>query len=661
MLWVISQVCEFVIKTQPGAYIKGETFSIYADNSGLAKVKARKGERIVIKAIGYEPYEFNAKCEDVEITLNPRPYKLSEIIVESEPIKLTEKTKTVEHIKGEDLNFQGSAIIKPEEVLMFVPGVAYEGKDVVGSVPAVRGMARFRTVVFLENMKVSTEREIGPSLFYASPDVLERAEVFKGGATVFGSDAIGGSVLYFLKGIHSQNEVKLSYNSNNGLIGTYLGYKPLENFYIGFGGYNANNYYFPDTVKGNGFYSPSLIGAKNSSFKKYTFTSSFSFKGINASLVAFLGRDIYRAYKSSSINYYPEINEFYGFLNTRFFEMGFHRYYTLSRNIKRGDTTNNPRKGDDLSLRVFYPFGDFVIGADYFGRYNVNSEVYKNGELQYNELKNATLHEYGLFALGSKRFSNLEVSGGLRGGVYSSSNLKGVKFAPSGHFGGVYSFGDFFIRGNIMASYRFPHFLETHAYSPRPRGFLKGNPDLQPEKALTVEGAFGSTVFELVAFGTFVRDFIEMYKVGINENGDTVFSYKNLPEVATIFGVEGKGNLKFGNVYLNPGITFMEGEAGRVKLSDVPPLRMFLKMGYNSRVSPFINLFYQAEAKEVAEIEEEKPQFLTVDVGLNISFGNLAGVIGIYNLNNAIAYRSLDPSSLPQPGRSMFLHLRYSF
>jgi len=656
VLVLFSSVCEFKIKTVPSAYIRGESFSTYADTKGEATVKGREGERVRISAVGYEPKEFVITCKDVEVYLEERPYKISEILVESEPVRYVERTKTVEQIK--ELEVQ-TPYAKPDEALN-VPGVVFEGKDVAGSVPAIRGLARFRTAVYLENMRVSTEREIGPSLFYAIPDLLERAEVIKGGSTVFGSDAIGGSILYFLKGTRSPNEFKLSYNSNNGLLGGYIGYKPIRGIYFGFGGYNANNYYFPDTTKGDGLYSPDLIQAKNSSYRKYATLISAEYGGIRLRLVSFLARDLYRSSKATEINYLPEINEHFALIGWKNFELGFHNYGTISRRVSGSDVRDTRRFGNDFSLRTFADLFGIMVGFDYFGRWNVRSEVYRNGEFKYYELKNSTSHEYGTFALWNGNFEKLEVSVGARLGLYSNSGSKEVKFFPTGHLGAVYGLGNYYIRGNIIGSYRFPSFLETHAYSQRPRGFIEGNPNLLPEKGITLEGAFGSRNFEVVAFGIFVKDFIEMYRKGVMD-GDTIYSYKNLPEIAQIFGLEGKAQLTISKFYINPSITLIEGISGGEKISDIPPPRISLRLGYLGEFSPYLNLFYQAKASKVAEIEEKKPEFLIVDLGMRFRKGRWSLNLGVHNLNNAIAYKTLDPKQLPQPGRSLFANLKYSF
>ncbi len=583
-------------------------------------------------------------------------YVMPQVIVEGEPLRLAEETKVVESIWEEDLGFQGSPYMKPEEMFMFVPGVSFEGKDIAGSVPAIRGFARFRTAVYLQGMKVSTEREIGPSLFFSIPDVIQRAEIFKGGSAIFGSDAIGGSVVYFLKGIYSKNEIKLSYNSNNKLLGGYMGYKPFPKVYLGFGGYEASDYGFPDTLTGNGFFTKNgkLVKATNSGFRKYSFVSSFNVWGTTFYGVFFAARDLYRSYKTQSINYYPYIDHIFILFDGHGFEGGFHGYFNRSTKIT-GDTVENIRYGKDISLRYTFKFGRVVLGFEHFGRFGVYSKVYKNGSFLYDELSNASVGELGVFVLGS--FSKpVKVSYGFRGNMYTATNVKGLRFVPSMHIGVKRK--PFAI--NLIFSYRFPNLIETNSYSTRVRGFIKGNPDLLPERGITAEvvynGRIGSFNFGVVPFVVLVKDYIEMVKIN-----DTIYTFKNLPEFARVYGVEARAVYYAKNLTLIQTLTLMNGESGEIKISDIPPARLGSRLKFNGKLSPFINLFYQAEARDVSEIEERKPQFLVVDMGASYVFKNVNLTFGIYNINNAIAYRSLDPLSLPQPGRSVFIHMFYMF
>jgi outer membrane cobalamin receptor len=63
------------------------------------------------------------------------------------------------------------------------------------AVPAIRGLARGRTLLLIDGARVTSERRVGPSGTYLDPFVLDDVEVVRGpGAVAYGSDAFGGVI-----------------------------------------------------------------------------------------------------------------------------------------------------------------------------------------------------------------------------------------------------------------------------------------------------------------------------------------------------------------------------------------------------------------------------------------------------------------------------------
>ncbi len=80
------------------------------------------------------------------------------------------------------------------QALETVPGVnqVSEGH---AAVPAVRGLARGRTLFLIDDARVSAERRVGPSATFLDPAVLEGIDVARGpGSVAYGSDALGGVI-----------------------------------------------------------------------------------------------------------------------------------------------------------------------------------------------------------------------------------------------------------------------------------------------------------------------------------------------------------------------------------------------------------------------------------------------------------------------------------
>jgi len=78
------------------------------------------------------------------------------------------------------------------DVLDEVPGSGRleEGQTVV---PSLRGLSRGRTLLLLDDGRITAERRAGPSGGYIDPFIFESVEVVRGpGSVAYGSDAIGG-------------------------------------------------------------------------------------------------------------------------------------------------------------------------------------------------------------------------------------------------------------------------------------------------------------------------------------------------------------------------------------------------------------------------------------------------------------------------------------
>ena len=77
------------------------------------------------------------------------------------------------------------------EAVTGVSGLA-EGQT---AVPAIRGLARGRTLLLLDGSRMFSERRAGPSVSFLSPESLDRIDVVRGPASVaYGSDAFGGVI-----------------------------------------------------------------------------------------------------------------------------------------------------------------------------------------------------------------------------------------------------------------------------------------------------------------------------------------------------------------------------------------------------------------------------------------------------------------------------------
>jgi outer membrane receptor protein involved in Fe transport len=80
------------------------------------------------------------------------------------------------------------------EVLAEVPGAQQLGSG-QGAVPSLRGLSRGRTLLLLDDARITTERRAGASATYLDPFSIESIEIVRGpGSVAYGSDALGGII-----------------------------------------------------------------------------------------------------------------------------------------------------------------------------------------------------------------------------------------------------------------------------------------------------------------------------------------------------------------------------------------------------------------------------------------------------------------------------------
>ena len=81
------------------------------------------------------------------------------------------------------------------EGVLELPGVSNMGAGGFSLVPNIRGLARRRILLLLDNARITSERRTGPSASFVNPMDIEKIEVLRSPSSVFyGSDAIGGVI-----------------------------------------------------------------------------------------------------------------------------------------------------------------------------------------------------------------------------------------------------------------------------------------------------------------------------------------------------------------------------------------------------------------------------------------------------------------------------------
>ena len=136
----------------------------------------------------------------VETIPESGPVKIEVGPVISESVTVTGAATTIENAPA-----AGTALVPRADLEMRQPAHLMQAlENVAGvsqvsegqaAVPAVRGLARGRTLFLLDGARVSSERRVGPSATFLDPFALDAVEVSRGpGSVAYGSDAFGGVI-----------------------------------------------------------------------------------------------------------------------------------------------------------------------------------------------------------------------------------------------------------------------------------------------------------------------------------------------------------------------------------------------------------------------------------------------------------------------------------
>ncbi len=650
-----SSECTVEVKTLPGTFVKGKGVSTYVGGEGWARLRVLDGDTLLFKHVGYRDTSVIVRCdlETLEVELEESVAEVSPVVVEG-VIGEAVKTRISRVLVKEEVFSKPIPFSRPEDLLAGVPGVVFVGKDPTASVPAVRGLARFRTLVSLETFPLTSEREIGASLFFAPPQVIRAVEVAEGGGVMLGSGAIGGAVLYVLKGLGERNAYSVGLSDNPVAYSFFTGFSPGDSLYVAVATSKELGYRFPDTSLSGGLWGVGGIETEAGSGK---FSSLINLRkwGLDFKAAFFSVRDFRRAYVGKA--YYPQMHHIFLTVRRETFFAGYHGYTVI---LEKGNVSNL-RNGRDFYSRLQRDirFGVFRVygGLSYLLRAGVNSVVFENGRLSYTEIEDGYSHDVGLFLFGNTEGFPLTVSYGVRSGFYKVEGGGGFNVAPAFLIGVSYGWRGFVVGLGFESSYRFPTLTESMSYSPRPRGFIVGNPELRAERGFGWNSFIG---FEREGFSVdanlftlLIRDYIEL-----SQEGDTLFSYVNLPGHTLVRGLELEVDLERGLFSGEVSYTLIYGTYGERRLFGIPPPSANFSFTYGLF---YLLGEYRFGTRGVAPGEVEREGHLLLSLGTSFDFMGMDVVMGVRNILNSVVYRTSDPKSLPMPGRGFHLSLQRSF
>jgi outer membrane receptor protein involved in Fe transport len=584
-----------------------------------------------------------------------------------------------------------------------LPGVSSLGSGGFSLVPNIRGFARNRVLIMVDNARISSDRRTGPNASFVIPEDIARIEVLRSSSSIFyGSDAVGGVVHLFTKKTdfsdRTKGELQARYgtvNAEKGAGFSLQGSKRDFGFYISFQGIDAEDYSTPSgTALQSRFSQGSLFGKISHKNAK---------REIDLSFLGSRGRDIGKTTRASLTNptWYPREDQnliqfhwlernigggevsWHAYLNPNFLE-------TKSEKLGNYKTQESYSKtqSTDYGFQLSYgkkPARNFRWngGLDFYGRSGVRAD---NKDISFDSQGNVTKvfkespytggerHDYGIFISGDYNgLRNFDLAGGIRldylamranpGGA--SLTLKSHHAALTGFLAGSLKLTPNLIGFvNLSRAYRAPGLGEKFYSGITGRGVIIAQPNLRPETSLNLDGGLkfiAKRFFAgLYSFTYQVDDMIERYLVA-----ERTYTYGNVLR-GKIRGLEMEAELYplqgwklFGNVFAIKGTS--AGSAAR--LNDIPPLSGFLGTKVWVKTFSFeVDCRFQQKKDTPGPAEVAIPGYATVDLKANYLFGSSLSIYSLLsNLFNKAYLGRPDPDAVEEPGRNFILGISYSF
>lgn len=444
------------------------------------------------------------------------------------------------------------------------------------AVPALRGLSGGRTLILIDGARVNSERRVGASATFLDPEVLEGVEVARGpGSVAYGSDAFGGVIAVTTRKVAPSAPWagRVSATAGTGVPERRVGADVSKGFAAGslllaVHARDVDDWDSPSgTTFNSGYDDGGLLG-------KVTHTVAGGFLAVGYQ--GDFGRDIERPRNNSRTVrfFYPEENshrvtaEYDKPDVGPFEELGlnlFYGRYSQTTDQDRVATATTPRSVDraeisahDFQFRGYArrALGDarWELGLDVNGRAGLRAlDIFERYTLA------GALTTTENVAIEAARRVDTAVYSSLEATVVPTVSLAGgarVDYITTTNRGGFFGDRD---TGNAAASgfvavtagsyrgvtltaqasrgFRDPVLSDRYFRGPSGRGFITGNPDLDPEQSLQFDGGVRYTARRVRAamYGYHYRitDLVERFNQGSVDD----FFFRNRGR-ATVRGVE---------------------------------------------------------------------------------------------------------------------------
>ncbi len=561
------------------------------------------------------------------------------------------------------------------EVLEAIPGTHTTGEGPT-AVPSIRGLARGRTLVLLDGARVTTERRAGPSAAFLDPFTLASVEVARGpGSVSYGSDAFGGVInarsrypdpsaepgertfRYTLnKGFGGSDEESAAAEASANLFGGAV----LGQLHIrrsgnaeSAGGEEIDNSAYRDRGGALRYAIDTPLGRVRAGF-----SVADAYDTGSPAVDSNVTRSIYP--RESSRRFHLDLGsgpvggwdalDFGLFLGTYRLALDRDRLptSTVTRQIESSDTDGNDGSLSFVAARQALG-GRLQVGAEVVSRFGLEAITTRqlfdlSGTLTSTQrtasIEEAQRDDVALFATWNRALGAAAVlAAGLRGDQVKAENKGGFfgdRSASHDALSGFAALTASFtpdLTGTLQVSrgFRDPTLSDRYFRGPSGRGFITGNPDLEPETSLQYDAALrwtaGGGTVALFGYLYQVDNLIERFRPAND------FFFRNRGE-AEVRGVELEVQHPLPwNLALELAATWAEGEIkdDNTPMDDIPTPGAFLTLRWAAAEGyAYTRLAAFQRDDQAGPTEDERPGYSTWDLGAgyNIFDGLELRVIG---------------------------------
>jgi hemoglobin/transferrin/lactoferrin receptor protein len=628
----------------------------------------------------------------------------------NESVTVSGSAPSIESTPGaatSSLSSRDVAVRQPTNLMQAIENVAGVNQVSEGqaAVPAIRGLARGRTLILIDGARVSSERRVGSSATFLDPSLIEGVDVSRGpGSVAYGSDAFGGVISVRTRRVMPGSPWAFQFS---GTVGTGM---PERRGSLEIAkGLPAGGVLFAAHVREADDWDSPEGKVFNSGFGDRGFMLRAEQKVgvgyLTAGWQSDFGRDIERPRNNSrTVRFYYPYEDSHRFTAgyearsviglQRLAVTGFVGRYEQRTDQDRfpTDTTGRSIERADIAANDFHVRG---FGEKLVGRSRVEFGVDINGRFGLNALDDVIAFDQA-GAVASTRphvsidtarrvdngvYANIEaavapvlvVSGGVRGDYVTTSNAGGHfgdrstgNGAGSGYASAtVGSFAGFSLTAQIARGFRDPVLSDRYYRGPTGRGFITGNPDLNPETSVQLD--FGVRyVSQRFRFATFyyhyrINDLIERFQT---TEDDFFFRNRGTARVRG-YEIEAQATLP-GGLALDLAAQVAEGRAldDDAYLDDISPVNLMATMRrqFGTRGFGQVRAAYYSDDDHFGPTEIAVPGYTLVDAAVGYQVVKpLELRVQARNLLDETHFASQDVRAVLSPGRSASLVMTVKF